>query len=132
MSTGEGQGNAMPFVCPARTEQHMPAVLRVPCLALNLDVKMRALEETCRLADKDVCQGLTLCNQCELVRVRFDMVGIYTHLLLCPQLRSAVGWVRNLRINCTDTRGRSTGHPGSERIYAPFPSFSTTVTMMLT
>lgn len=42
------------------TKEHMPAVLSMPSLAVDSDIQIRALEETCCLADKDICQGLPL------------------------------------------------------------------------
>ncbi len=95
----------------------MSAVLRVPRLALYLDIQTCALEETRRLAYEDIRQSLPLYTRTTLSDSRSDNVSINTHLLLCAQLRSAIGRVGDWRIDYMGRRRGSAGRPTKEHEY---------------
>ena len=69
----------------------------MPSLALDGDVELRALQQTRRLADENVGQGLTL--QRHRTQPSPQRTRGFTYLLLRAQLRGAICGVRDLRVD---------------------------------
>ena len=95
----------------------------MPSLALDGNVEPRALQETCRLADENIGQGLTL--QGYRVQYTSSVEHGDTYLLLRAQLRGAIGGVGDLGVDWIKGKeeekvgtnpGRTTG--GQARTFA--------------